>query len=76
METPAVITDVAELTPGWYCVGFADESGNIDWGGTPIYHYLGESCWEDDAGESVESFWDTFLQVNVATNAADGYLRQ
>lgn len=76
METPFVITEPAALTPGWYCIGFKDEFGNIDWGGAPIYRYLGDGCWEDESGESVDSFWDTFLQVYVATNAADAYLRQ
>lgn len=71
-----VITDAATLKPGWYCVGFENEEGDINWGGSPIYHYVGDGCWEDDDGNAVDYFFDTFLQLNVSTDAADAYLPQ
>ena len=33
-------------------------------------------CWEDEAGREVEAFFDTFLQLAVATDAADAFLPQ
>jgi hypothetical protein len=76
MSKLPVITDANELAPGWYCIGFEGESGEIDWVGAPIYHYIGDDQWEDDDGSDVESFFDPLLQLRVATDAADAYLRQ
>lgn len=70
------ITDPLALVPGWYCIGFLGEEDAIDWGGSAIYHYLGDGQWIDESGEGIASFFDPFLQLPVATNAADAYLPQ
>lgn len=61
---------------GWYAIGFADDKDEINWDAAPIYYYNGDGQWEDENGESIEFFFDPFLQFPVSTHAADAYLKQ
>lgn len=65
--------EVQDLAKGWYVVGFENLDGTPDYG--PIYHYDGEGYWTDESGEEVESLFDPILQLRVATDAADFYVR-
>ena len=71
-----MITNAAMLQPGWYCIGFENEKGEINWGASPIYHYVGDGCWEDEEKNVVDHFFDPVLQIAVSTDSADGYLLQ
>lgn len=75
MSTPEIVTDASTLTPGCYSVGIKNEDSELDWNSAPFYQYVGEGSWLDEAGEEVESFFDPILQLHVATNAPDAYMR-
>lgn len=62
--------------PGWYAIGFADESGHIDLCGAVLAKHIGDGQWENESGDPIESFYDPTLNLSVATNAADAYLPQ
>lgn len=66
-------TEVADLKPGWYVIGFDLIDGTPDYG--PIYQYHGEDYWTDESGEEVESIWDPICQAHVETGGADFYVR-
>ena len=62
---------------GWYCIVFLDEDNRPNYG--PIFKLDiidDEHVWTDEDGDEVEHLFDTFLQVRVAMDAADGYVRQ
>lgn len=58
----------------WYCIGFENQNGEIEWGGAALYQWNGD-CWLDDEGEP-RILFDCNLQLNVADDAADAYLPQ
>lgn len=66
-------TEVEDLKPGWYVIGFENIDGTPAYG--PIYRYHSENYWSDESGEEIETLFDPVLQLRVATNAADFYVR-
>lgn len=72
----ALVEKPGLLVPGWYAIGFQGEDGQINWGAAPIYRYVGDGEWVDEEESPIDSFYDPFLQLRVATNAADAYLPQ
>ncbi len=73
MTTPSADTSKYPTVPGWYCIVFTLENGERDYG--PIYQFE-DGAWFDETGDEVESLYDPFLGVRVATSAADDYVRQ
>jgi predicted lipoprotein with Yx(FWY)xxD motif len=70
------IVDTARLKPGWYALGIEDEEGDINWDTAPLYNFIGDHTWVDEAGNIIDGFWDNLLQVKVSMFAADAYLPQ
>ena len=67
-------TNTHPTEPGWYYVGMTDFEGS-DLGYGPIWKWTGVE-WLDESGEVQDRIWHADLQMYVATNAADFWVRQ
>jgi hypothetical protein len=66
--------DVQFAQGAWYCVGFEDFTGEMRYG--ELIRYDGDGCFSDDSGEPIDSLYDPLIQMYVAMDSADEYVRQ
>ena len=58
----------------WYCVGWDQPDGTIQW--EEFVRYEGEGCFSNEQGEPVNSTFNPETQLTVAITSADHYMPQ
>lgn len=58
----------------WYCVGWEQDDGSMQW--DQFIKYEGDGCFSGDDGEPVDRLYDCSLQCYVGVTGADAYQLQ